>query len=139
MDISRLLQPSDHNPHSAAFITSQTSITSKTSIRPSKWSTEENENHNPHSAASITSETQTSIRTKWSEEENQLLINLRGQNMKWEDISVCLQGRTALSCRLHFQNSLERKFDWTEAAKDKLARLYARYVFSFCIALLETS
>lgn len=58
MEISRLLQSSDHNPHSAAFITSQTS---ETFMRPSKWSKEENENHNPHSAASITSETQTSI------------------------------------------------------------------------------
>lgn len=55
--------------------------------------------------------------------------------MKWEDISRNLPGRSAISCRLHYQNYLERKCEWDEEKKNKLARLYDRYVpFLFSIA-----
>lgn len=48
--------------------------------------------------------------------------------MKWEDISKQLPGRSAISCRLHYQNYLERRSEWDEDRKNKLARLYERYV-----------
>lgn len=66
--------------------------------------------------------------SKWSQQENELIINLRGTGMKWEDISRNLPGRSAISCRLHYQNYLERKCEWDEEKKNKLARLYDRYV-----------
>ncbi|KAG7103207.1 hypothetical protein HYQ44_017295 [Verticillium longisporum] len=46
--------------------------------------------------------------------------------MKWEDISKRLPGRSAISCRLHYQNYLERRSEWDEEKKTKLARLYER-------------
>jgi len=53
--------------------------------------------------------------------------------MKWEDISKRLPGRSAISCRLHYQNYLERRSEWDEERKNKLARLYERYVLSFYV------
>ncbi|KAI9764191.1 MAG: hypothetical protein M1835_007632 [Candelina submexicana] len=64
--------------------------------------------------------------SKWSSEEDALIIDLRGGGMKWEDISQRLPGRSALSCRLHYQNYLERRSEWDEERKNKLARLYER-------------
>ncbi|KAL8817860.1 MAG: hypothetical protein Q9191_008063 [Dirinaria sp. TL-2023a] len=64
--------------------------------------------------------------SKWSLDEDELIIQLRGKNMKWDDVSKRLPGRTAIACRLHFQNYLERKPVWNEEMKDKLARLYDR-------------
>ena len=46
--------------------------------------------------------------------------------MKWDDISQRMPGRTAIACRLHYQNYLERKTPWDDEKKDKLARLYDR-------------
>lgn len=66
--------------------------------------------------------------SKWSQEEDALIIELRGSGMKWEDISKRLPGRSAISCRLHYQNYLERRSEWDEDRKNKLARLYERYV-----------
>lgn len=66
--------------------------------------------------------------SKWSPEEDALIIELRGRGMKWEDISKRLPGRSAISCRLHYQNYLERRSEWDEDKKNKLARLYERYV-----------
>lgn len=66
--------------------------------------------------------------SKWSSEEDARIIQLRGENMKWEDISRHLPGRSAISCRLHYQNYLERRSEWDEDRKNKLARLYERYV-----------
>lgn len=64
--------------------------------------------------------------SKWSAEEDALIIDLRGSGMKWEDISKRLPGRSAISCRLHYQNYLERRSEWDEERKNKLARLYER-------------
>lgn len=64
--------------------------------------------------------------SKWSPEEDSLIIELRGSGMKWEDISKRLPGRSAISCRLHYQNYLERRSEWDEDKKNKLARLYER-------------
>ncbi|QSS62358.1 hypothetical protein I7I51_04536 [Histoplasma capsulatum] len=48
-------------------------------------------------------------RPKWSSEEDVLIIELRQRGMAWGDISKELPGRSALSCRLHYQNYLERR------------------------------
>lgn len=69
--------------------------------------------------------------SKWSAEEDAAIIELRGGGMKWEDISKRLPGRSAISCRLHYQNYLERRSEWDEERKNKLARLYERLVNSF--------
>lgn len=64
--------------------------------------------------------------SKWSPDEDAKIIQLRGDGMKWEDISKHLPGRSAISCRLHYQNYLERRSEWDEDRKNKLARLYER-------------
>jgi len=79
-------------------------------------------------AAPHLSEAPAKKQSKWSAEEDALIIDLRGSGMKWEDISKRLPGRSAISCRLHYQNYLERRSEWDEERKNKLARLYERYV-----------
>lgn len=64
--------------------------------------------------------------SKWSADEDAAIIDLRGNGMKWEDISKHLPGRSAISCRLRFQNYLERRSEWDDEKKNKLARLYER-------------
>jgi hypothetical protein len=66
--------------------------------------------------------------SKWSPEEDALIIELRGSGMKWDDISKRLPGRSPISCRLHYQNYLEKRSEWDEERKNKLARLYERQV-----------
>lgn len=66
--------------------------------------------------------------SKWSAEEDMLVIGLRGSGMKWEDISENIPGRSSISCRLHYQNYLERRCEWDDERINKLARLYERYV-----------
>lgn len=73
-----------------------------------------------------TTESPAKKQSKWSPEEDALIIELRGSSMKWEDISKRLPGRSAISCRLHYQNYLERRSEWDEERKNKLARLYER-------------
>lgn len=75
---------------------------------------------------SHTSESPAKKQSKWSPDEDALIIELRGSGMKWEDISKRLPGRSAISCRLHYQNYLERRSEWDEDKKNKLARLYER-------------
>ncbi|CAZ84917.1 unnamed protein product [Tuber melanosporum] len=65
--------------------------------------------------------------SKWSADEDAKIIDLRGRGHKWEDISRELPGRSAISCRLHYQNYLERRPEWDEERKDRLARLYERF------------
>lgn len=78
----------------------------------------------PHPAESPAKKKQ----SKWSADEDAAIIELRGNGMKWEDISKQLPGRSAISCRLRFQNYLERRSEWDEEKKNKLARLYERSV-----------
>ncbi|TVY13261.1 hypothetical protein LARI1_G009080, partial [Lachnellula arida] len=73
------------------------------------------------------SESPAKKQSKWTAEEDALIIDLRGGGMKWEDISRRLPGRSAISCRLHYQNYLERRSEWDEERKNKLARLYERF------------
>ena len=77
----------------------------------------------PHPAESPAKKKQ----SNWTAEEDASIIELRGNQMKWEDISKHLPGRSAISCRLRFQNYLERRSEWDEEKKNKLARLYERY------------
>ncbi|KKZ59133.1 hypothetical protein EMCG_05467 [[Emmonsia] crescens] len=46
--------------------------------------------------------------SKWSKKEDELLTELRGHGMKWDDISTRLPGRSTISCHLHYQNYLEK-------------------------------
>ena len=64
--------------------------------------------------------------SKWSAEEDALITELRGGGMKWEEISRHLPGRSPISCRLHFQNYIERRGDWDQEEVTRLARLYER-------------
>lgn len=56
-----------------------------------------------------------------------MVVQLRGMGKKWNDISNALPGRSAISCRLHYQNYLERRPEWDEERKDLLANLYEKY------------
>lgn len=93
------------------------------SVPPSSSSSSTKRGQPPHP-----SETPAKKQSKWSAEEDELIIELRGRGMKWEDISKRLPGRSAISCRLHYQNYLERRSEWDEDRKNKLARLYERQV-----------
>jgi len=64
---------------------------------------------------------------KWRPEEDAAIIELRGNGLKWKEISDQIPGRTEIGCRLHYQNYLEKKGDWDEERKTKLARVYERY------------
>lgn len=81
---------------------------------------------NKRSMPPHTSESPAKKQSKWSPEEDALIIELRGSGMKWDDISKRLPGRSSISCRLHYQNYLERRSEWDEERKNKLARLYER-------------
>lgn len=65
---------------------------------------------------------------KWTPEEDNCIIELRGQGMKWDDIAERLPGRSPTSCRLRYQNYLEKRAVWDEEKKSTLARIYARCV-----------
>ncbi|KAL2372001.1 hypothetical protein RJ035_005779 [Blastomyces gilchristii] len=64
---------------------------------------------------------------KWSAEEDECIIRLRGSGTKWKDVSARLPGRSHISCRLRYQNYLEKGCNWDENQKTKLARLYYRF------------
>jgi hypothetical protein len=106
----------------------------------SKWATEEeslprsNGLSRPQkikrasSQTSLGEESPAKKQSKWTLEEDNLTIKLRGQGMKWDDVAKRLPGRSSLSCRLRYQNYLEKRAVWDEEKKNTLARLYARYV-----------
>ena len=72
--------------------------------------------------------------SKWTPDQDACIIELRGNGMKWDDISKHIPGRSAISCRLRFQNYLERRAEWSDEKKDKLARLYERYEGSLTVS-----
>ncbi|ODH46204.1 hypothetical protein GX48_07702 [Paracoccidioides brasiliensis] len=47
--------------------------------------------------------------------------------MKWNDISNRIPGRSAIGCRLHYQNYLKPRSEWDEDLKNMLARQYERF------------
>jgi hypothetical protein len=75
--------------------------------------------------------------SKWSPTEDAKIIRLRGKGMKWDDCSKELPGRSAISCRLHYQNYLERRSEWDEEKRNKLARVYDRYVSQSLLAYIH--
>lgn len=117
MDISQLLKSNEEEDEAPASNTQRSS-----SVPPATSSSSTKRSQPPHPA-----ETPAKKQSKWSPEEDALIIELRGRGMKWEDISKRLPGRSAISCRLHYQNYLERRSEWDEERKNKLARLYERF------------
>ncbi|OWY50692.1 MYB DNA-binding-like protein [Alternaria alternata] len=65
--------------------------------------------------------------SKWTPEEDNLIIQLRGQGTKWDDIANHLPGRSSISCRLRYQNYLEKRAPWDEEKKNKFAKCYERF------------
>lgn len=122
MEISRLLKPKDEGtPHSQAPVNGH----STTAIPELGLTSTVAPTEGPSEMPATES---TPKKQKWSLEEDTKIIKLRGTGMKWEDISRHLPGRSAISCRLHYQNYLEKRGEWNEDRKNKLARLYERYV-----------
>jgi hypothetical protein len=80
------------------------------------------------SQTALPDESSAKKQSKWTPEEDNLTIELRGQGMKWDDIAKRLPGRSSISCRLRYQNYLEKRAIWNEEKKNLLARVYARYV-----------
>ncbi|KAE8549035.1 hypothetical protein EYB25_007550 [Talaromyces marneffei] len=80
--------------------------------------------------------------SKWSAEEDAVIIDSRGKRMQWHEISKLLPGRsatscvTAVRCRLHYQNYLERP-EWDEDKKIKLAQLYERFKADMWIIIAQ--
>ncbi|KAL2218328.1 MYB DNA-binding domain protein [Thermoascus aurantiacus ATCC 26904] len=145
VDISLLLKPQDEEETTG--VTKSPAVSSRTTLAPAPTTVPAVTAATSRPAASIpatTANVPTSIpakrlqpahpaespakkQSKWSPEEDALIIELRGSGMKWEDISKRLPGRSAISCRLHYQNYLERRSEWDEDKKNKLARLYERF------------
>lgn len=130
MDISRLLK--DPDPNESSTPSKDTPNTRRSSVPPvplqpgppavtAASGVGEKRSMAPHPAESPAKK-----QSKWTPEEDAVIIELRGSGMKWDDISKRLPGRSAISCRLHYQNYLERRSEWDEDRKNKLARLYER-------------
>ena len=63
---------------------------------------------------SAESPTKKTKKLKWTANEDALMIRLRGDDMMGEDISRRLPGRSAVSCRLRYQNYIERNSQWDD-------------------------
>lgn len=139
MDISLLLKSKDDEEEDNQSISSPASISRSGSVPssnattvapiPSTTSTTTRSNlplKRTASSLDLPNPSPAKKQSKWSSEEDAKIIQLRGDGMKWEDISKHLPGRSAISCRLHYQNYLERRSEWDEDRKNKLARLYER-------------
>jgi hypothetical protein len=137
VDISLLLKPKDDEEAPSRSSASPSSVSRSATSVPSSVTTTIGTGqpvatlklHNPLKRSATTDlQSPAKKQSKWSPEEDARIIQLRGEGMKWEDISKHLPGRSAISCRLHYQNYLERRSEWDEDRKNKLARLYERYV-----------
>lgn len=64
--------------------------------------------------------------SKWSEKENDVVLRARARGDKWNEVSKLIPGRSGTACRLHYQNFLEKKPEWTKESIAKLARLWER-------------
>ncbi|RAL61543.1 hypothetical protein DID88_009582 [Monilinia fructigena] len=133
VDISLLLKNSDSNesPTSSPPDRNQTRSTSvQSSIAQPElpaYVTAISGNGGKRSMGAHPSESPAKKQSKWSPEEDALIIDLRGSGMKWEDISKRLPGRSAISCPYYRITYLERRSEWDEERKNKLARLYERF------------
>lgn len=61
-------------------------------------------------------------RSKWSQEENELLLTLRDSGIMWADIRERLRGRTLDSCRFHYWELLDKKRLYQRRKRQKLLR-----------------
>jgi hypothetical protein len=127
VDISSLLQGPEQTSGSPAQRLPEPTAPPTIQQTPPKPPPKSNKRAHPSSS---TEQPQAKRQSKWSQSEDQSIIEMRGRGMKWEDISRELPGRSAISCRLHYQNYLERRAEWDEERKNKLARLYERYVLA---------
>ncbi|OCK77303.1 HET-domain-containing protein [Lepidopterella palustris CBS 459.81] len=59
--------------------------------------------------SAVTSSPPAKRQSKWAPEEDALIMKLRQSGMKWNDIAKKLPGRSSISCRLHYQNYLEKR------------------------------
>lgn len=127
VDISLLLMPEEQDESSPPPLSESSSVQAPTTqaTAPTHPSVATKRGQPAHP-----SESPAKKQSKWSGDEDALIIELRGSGMKWEDISKRLPGRSAISCRLHYQNYLERRGEWDEEKKNKLARLYERQAIS---------
>jgi hypothetical protein len=136
VDISLLLKPKDEEESNSA---NSAAVSSRSASVPRSVVSTPGPALHPPPASTVpakrlsgsqghSSESPAKKQSKWSPDEDAKIIELRGNSMKWEDISKQLPGRSAISCRLHYQNYLERRSEWDEDRKNKLARLYERYV-----------
>ena len=135
VEISRLLKPKDEE--TSPSLTEAPPTARSASVPPTVIASTTTDPPPLAAAGTVPTKRQSGIhpgespakkQSKWSPEEDAKIIQLRGDGMKWEDISKRLPGRSAISCRLHYQNYLERRSEWDEDRKNKLARLYERYV-----------
>ncbi|KAM4061675.1 myb-like DNA-binding domain-containing protein [Hirsutella rhossiliensis] len=62
-----------------------------------------------------------------SRREDALIIELRGSGMKWKDVSKRPPGRSTIKLPPSLPNYLERRSEWDDERKNKLARLYERF------------
>ncbi|KAK3169303.1 hypothetical protein OEA41_008686 [Lepraria neglecta] len=68
-------------------------------------------------------------RFRWSDAEDAEITRLKDSGMTWEDISKKLRGRSAISCRSHYQNlerRSEKKQEWDEKKRNKPGRVGQR-------------
>jgi hypothetical protein len=67
----------------------------------------------------------------WTAEEDDLLIELQDQGMKWTDLAKSLDQylykQSPISCCRYYQDGLEKQVSWDEEKQQKLIRIYARY------------
>ncbi|RAR04738.1 MYB DNA-binding domain containing protein [Stemphylium lycopersici] len=65
--------------------------------------------HSWSTSAPLPDEHAAKKQSKWTPEEDNLVIELRGQGMKWDDIAKRLPGRSSISCRLRFKDQMWQK------------------------------
>ncbi|KAL2265661.1 hypothetical protein VTJ83DRAFT_6761 [Remersonia thermophila] len=122
--------PSSPHPRGAEELKPETESGAAAQLSPTKSSrppSSSGSSSSKHTMATKPPLVAAKRQSKWSAQEDRLIIELRQSGMKWDDISKHLPGRSAISCRLHYQNYLERRGDWDEERKNKLARLYERF------------
>lgn len=65
--------------------------------------------------------------SKWTDDENKLLVELVGKKKKWKDISKYFPGRSTDSCRVHFGQYLDEP-SLDDEMKTNFAKAYELYV-----------
>ncbi|KAK3169302.1 hypothetical protein OEA41_008685 [Lepraria neglecta] len=138
--------PIRHQQHQQLLVTPPTSLP-KTSQIPFK------QNPNPCRAPGKRRQPKKKLpisrpakRPRWSEAEDKKVVRLRRSGKEWNDVSLEMPGRSAMSCAMRYKNHLKHdlKFQPYVEKQIRLARLYARYGFELSfgpisLALIEIS